>query len=78
MYIPKNKLQPTCLALKGVHRGNYLEGELVRRTEVEARVGKLKNRTAAHKDEITGPVGNYGHRIISRCIAMLSEFVGGQ
>ena len=38
----------------GVRRGNYFEKEPIRRTEVEVRVGKLKNRNTAGEDEITG------------------------
>ena len=37
-----------------VQRGNYFGGEPIRRTEVEVKVGKLKNGKAAGKDEITG------------------------
>ena len=40
--------------LYGVRRGNYFGGEPVRRTEVEVRVGKLKNGNDAGKDEVTG------------------------
>ena len=34
----------------GVRKGNYFGGELIRRTEVEVRVGKFKNG----KNEVTG------------------------
>ena len=37
----------------GVWRGNYFEVRPIRRTEVEVRVGKLKNGKAASKDEVT-------------------------
>ena len=37
----------------GVQRGNYFRGEPMRRTRVEMKVGKLRNRKAAAKDEIT-------------------------
>ena len=37
-----------------VWRGIYFGGEPIRRTEVEVRVGKLKNEKAADKDEVTG------------------------
>ena len=37
----------------GVQRGNYYREEPIRRTEVEARVGKIKNGKAAGKDEVT-------------------------
>ena len=36
----------------GVRRGNYFCGELIMKTEVEVRVGKLKNGKAAGKDEV--------------------------
>ena len=38
----------------GVCRGNYFRGKTIRRTEVEVRVGKLRNGNAAGKDEVTG------------------------
>ena len=38
----------------GIWRGNYFGGESIGRTEVEVRVGKLKNGKAVGKDEITG------------------------
>ena len=34
-----------------MQEGNYFEGEPIRRTEVEIRVGKLKNGKAAGKDK---------------------------
>ena len=37
----------------GIQRANYFGRELIRRMEVEVRVGKLKNGTAG-KDEIKG------------------------
>ena len=36
----------------GVRSGNYFEGETIRRTEVEERVGKFKNGKAASNDEV--------------------------
>ena len=48
--------------LNSVQKGNYFRREPVRRTEVEVRVGKLKNGKAAGKDEVTGETvkgGNY-------------------
>ena len=42
------------MALIGVQRGNYFGGEPIRRTEVDIRVGKLKNGKAAGKDVVTG------------------------
>ena len=35
----------------GVRRGNYFGGKAIRRTEVEVRVGKLKNGKAAGSQE---------------------------
>ena len=45
----------------GIQRSNYFGGELLRGTEVEVRVGKLKNRKAVSKDEVTGEMvkGSY-------------------
>ena len=40
----------------GVQKGNYFGEEPIRRTEVEVRVGKLKNGKAAGKDEVTGEI----------------------
>ena len=40
--------------LDGIRRGNYFRGEAIGRSEVEVRVGKLKNGKAAGEDEITG------------------------
>ena len=37
----------------GVQKRNYFRGEPIRRTEVEVRVGKLKNGETAGKDEGT-------------------------
>ena len=45
-----------------VQKLNYFEGETSRRTGVELRVRKLKNRKAAAKEEVTretAKVGNY-------------------
>ena len=36
-----------------VRRGNYFGEKLIRRTEVDVRVAKLKNRKAAGKYEVT-------------------------
>ena len=38
----------------GVKRGIYLGGDPIRRTDVEVRLGKLKNGKVASKDEVTG------------------------
>ena len=43
-------------SFEGIQRGNYHEGEPIRRAEVEVRVGKLKNENAAGKGEITGEI----------------------
>ena len=40
----------------GVRRGNYFRGELIRRMEVEVRVGKLKSGKDAGKEEVTGEI----------------------
>ena len=40
----------------GVQRGNYFGGEPIRGTEVEVRVGKLKDGKVARKNEVTGEV----------------------
>ena len=37
----------------GEWRGNFFGGEPIRRTEIEARVGKLKNGKSAGNDEVT-------------------------
>ena len=38
----------------GVWRGNHFGGDPIVRTEVEVRVGKLRNVKAAGKDEVSG------------------------
>ena len=38
----------------GVQRDNFFGGEPIRNTEVEVRVGKLKNRKVAGMDEVNG------------------------
>ena len=38
----------------GIWRGNYFGGEPIGRTEIEVRVGELKNGKVAVGDEITG------------------------
>ena len=40
----------------GFRRGNYFGGEVIRRTKVEARVGKLKNEMTDGKNDVTGRV----------------------
>ena len=37
----------------GARRGSYFGGEPIRRTEVEVRMGKLKNGKSVVKDEVT-------------------------
>ena len=49
----------------GVHIGNYFGGEPIRRTEVELRVGKLKNGKAVRKDEVIGErIKGGGNRVV--------------
>ena len=49
-----------------VWRGNYFEGEPIRRTEVEVKVGKPKNGKAAVKDEVTGEmIKGGGNRVVA-------------
>ena len=43
-----------------IRRGNYFGGEAIGTTEVEMRVGKLKNGKAAGKDDITGEMKKDG------------------
>ena len=52
--IPGNRLQYTCVASGGGFEENYFEGEPIRRTEVEVRVGKLRNGKVVGKDGVTG------------------------
>ena len=40
--------------IDGIRRCNYFGGEPIGRSEVEVRVGKLKNGKVVGKDEITG------------------------
>ena len=42
--------------LDGIRRSTYFVGELIRGKGIEVRVGKLKNRKAAGKGEVTGDV----------------------
>ena len=54
----------TC-GFDGIQRGNYFRREPLRRSEVEVRVGKLKNRKDAGKDEITGEmIKGGGDRVV--------------
>ena len=49
----------------GIQRGNYFGKEPIRRTEVEVRVGKLKNGKTAAKDEIIGEmIKGGGDRVV--------------
>ena len=51
--------------LNGVRRGNYFGVEPIRKTEVEVRVGKLKNGKAAGKDKVTGEmIKGGGNRVV--------------
>ena len=38
----------------GVQRGNYFGGELIKKTEVEVKVGKFKNGKATINDKVSG------------------------
>ena len=49
----------------GIRRGNYFEREPIGRSEVEVRVGKLKNGKDPGKYEITGEMIKGGdHRVV--------------
>ena len=49
----------------GVRIGNYFGGQSIRKTEVELRVGKVKNGKTAVKDEITGEmIKGEGDRVV--------------
>ena len=49
----------------GVRRDDYFGGEQIKRTEVEDRVGKLKNGKTAGKDEVTGEmIKGGGNRVL--------------
>ena len=49
----------------GGRRGNYFLGKLIRRTEVEIRLGKLKNAKATCKNEVTGEmIKNEGNKVV--------------
>ena len=49
----------------GVRRGNYFGGQPIKRMKVEVRVRKLKNGTAAGKDEVTGEmIKGGGDRVV--------------
>ena len=52
----------------GVRRGNYFRREPIRRTEIEVRVGKIKNEKAACKDEVTGEMIKGGGNRVVDCI----------
>ena len=47
-------------SFNGIQRGNNLVGEPIEKTEVEVRVGKLKNGKATGGDEIKG-----GDRVVN-------------
>ena len=49
----------------GVRGGNYFGRQPVRRTEVEVRVGKLKNGKAGGKDEIIGEMEKGGSEYVT-------------
>ena len=48
----------------GVRTANYFGRVPIRRTEVEVRVGKLKNRKVAVKDEVTGVMIKVGNDMV--------------
>ena len=49
----------------GIRRDNYFGEEPIRRTEVEVKMGKLKNGKAAGKDEVTGEmIKGGGDRVV--------------
>ena len=48
----------------GIQRGNYFGGQPIGRTELEARVGKLKNGKAAGKGEVTGEIVKGGGELV--------------
>ena len=49
----------------GVRRGNFFEGEPIRRMELEVKVGKLKNGKPLVKDEVTGEmIKGRGDRVL--------------
>ena len=48
------------IIINGIQIDNYFEGELVRRTEVEGRVGKLRNGKTTGKDDVTGKLVKIG------------------
>ena len=56
IYILRNRLQSTYVALIRFGKGNNFGGEPIGRAEVEVRVGKLKNGKAPSKGEITGEI----------------------
>ena len=47
-----------------IQRSNYFGGDPIGRTEVEVRVGKLKNGKAAGKAEVTGEMVKGGGNIV--------------
>ena len=51
--ILKNRFAVHMCGIDGIQRSNYYGGEQIRRTEVEARVGKLKHGKAAVKNKVT-------------------------
>ena len=49
----------------GIQGSNYFRAGLIRRREVEVRLGKLKNGMAAGKDEVTGEmIKGGGERVV--------------
>ena len=51
--------------IDGIRKGNYFGGEPIGSSEVELRVGKLKNGKTASRDEITGEmIKGGGDRVV--------------
>ena len=48
----------------GIQRGSYFRGKLIRRTEVDVQVEKLKNEEVAGKDGVTGEMVKGGYDIV--------------
>ena len=61
----------------GVWRGSYFKRELIMKTEVEVRVGKLKNGKTASKDEVKLWWTGFGDCVIWPLIWILCLKPGG-
>ena len=49
---------------EGVQKDKNFEGELTRRTDIEAKVKKLKNGKVVDKDEVTGKMIKGGDMLV--------------